>query len=217
MDEIEGPLALFAIAVGLALASAEGRRPVVFGLAKPTATLTLLGITGTDGNATVMLVVVGIVLSTAGDIALLSERTVAFVTGLFLFLLAHVAYAGAFLLTGGAGPLWTPLVGVAVFGGASGWLVKRLWVPAGRVMRVPLLIYAAAISAMAASAFSTLAGNWPSAAAASAATGALLFYFSDVNLAWNRYVERYRRGQTLTLGLYWGGQLGIALAARWVQ
>jgi uncharacterized membrane protein YhhN len=216
VDEIEGPLALFAVAVATALAGAEGRRPILFAIAKPLATLALVGVTGTSGSPTVVLILMGLVLSAVGDLALVFEHPVAFLTGLFVFLLAHLGYAAAFLLTGGAGPLWTPLVGVVVFGGASGWMVKRLWGAAGRGMRLPLLIYAAAISAMVASAFSTLAGGWPPAAAASAATGALLFYFSDCNLAWTRYLGSYRRSQIVTLVLYWSGQLGIALAARWV-
>jgi len=66
-------------------------------------------------------------------------------------------------------------------------------------------------------AFATLAGPWPPAAAAAGAVGALFFYLSDATLAWNRFVEPFPRGRTLTLLLYWIGQLGIALAARWAS
>jgi hypothetical protein len=77
------------------------------------------------------------------------------------------------------------------------------------------MIYTAACTAMAAAAMSTLAGGWAPRASAAAAVGAVLFYLSDANLAWNDFVEPYDHGQTITLSLYWAGQLGIASAVRW--
>jgi uncharacterized membrane protein YhhN len=214
VDDVTDPLTVFVVAVGASLFSVEtgGRR--LLAVAKPLATLSLAAVAWRGGGDLLqMLVLAGIGLSVVGDVVLLFEGTGAWLLGLLLFLGAHLAYTAAFLLRG-TGALWTPAVGVVVFGGASGWLVKRLWAGVG-ALRGPVVLYAATITAMAAAAFATLAGPWPPAAAAAAAMGALFFYLSDATLAWNRFVEPFPRGQSVTLVLYWVGQLGIALAARW--
>ncbi len=46
--------------------------------------------------------------------------------------------------------------------------------------------------------------------------GAVSFYLSDALLAWTRFRQPLPLQQTLNLALYWTGQLGIALGARWV-
>jgi uncharacterized membrane protein YhhN len=214
VDDVSDPLTVFVVAVGAALFSVEtgGRR--LLALAKPVATLSLAAVVWRGGGDLLqMLVFAGIALSVLGDVALLFEGPGALLLGLLLFLGAHLAYTAAFLLRGAA-PVWAPAVGLLVFGTTSGWLVRRLW-PAVGNLRGPLVLYAAAITAMGAAAFATLAGGWPPAASAAAAIGALLFYLSDATLAWNRFVEPFPHGQTVTLLLYWIGQAGIALAARW--
>jgi uncharacterized membrane protein YhhN len=214
VDDLTDPLTLFVVAAGAALFSVEtgGRR--LLAIAKPIATVSLAGVAWRGGTDLLsMLILAGLGLSVLGDVILLFESEGAFLLGLLLFLGAHLAYTAAFVVFG-MGALWTPAVGVAVFGSASGWLVQRLWPGVTPTMRGPVVLYASAIVAMTASAYATLAGPWPPAAAAAAATGALFFYFSDATLAWNRFVEPFRHGQTVTLALYWLGQLGIALAAR---
>jgi uncharacterized membrane protein YhhN len=79
-------------------------------------------------------------------------------------------------------------------------------------LRVPVAVYAGALSAMVVAAFSTLGGGLPGAAAA--AVGAVLFYVSDSSLAIDRFVRPIRHGSLLSVGVYWLGQLGIAIAAR---
>jgi uncharacterized membrane protein YhhN len=216
VPEVSDPLALFAIAVVVALLGVEIKRRLLLIVAKPIATLALVAV-ALSGPPTmaVVLVALGLALSVIGDTALLSKSRAAFLVGLTAFLVAHLLYAAAFLLGGGAGPTWTPLVGVAIFGSASGWLVRRMWGGLVPALRGPLVLYTASCTAMAAAAFSTLTGAWPEQATAAAALGAVLFYLSDANLAWNDFVEPYPHGQTVTLSLYWAGQLGIALAARW--
>jgi uncharacterized membrane protein YhhN len=217
VDELADPLALFAVAAGVALLGVVGKRPLLLRVGKPLATLALVGVAWPGRlSLTVALGLLGILISVAGDVALLFERAGPFLLGLLLFLFVHLAYTMAFLL-GGVGPAWTPLVGVVIFGGASGWLVRKLWPNLPKALRPPLVLYAASITAMAAAAFSTLTGPWPPEAAAAAAVGALLFFISDANLAWTRYVEAYPQSQTVTLSLYWAGQLAIALALRWAR
>jgi uncharacterized membrane protein YhhN len=61
-------------------------------------------------------------------------------------------------------------------------------------------------------AFATLGGPLPTAPLA--AGGAILFYASDASLALNKFRRPIPHAAFLTLGLYWIGQIGIALAAR---
>ena len=42
----------------------------------------------------------------------------------------------------------------------------------------------------------------------------MLFYISDASLAWNKFRRPVRHAALLTMGVYWIGQIGIALAAR---
>jgi uncharacterized membrane protein YhhN len=215
VDDVTDPITVFVLAVGAAMFAGATGGKRLFAVAKPVATLSLIGVAWRSGGELLTaLVVLGLVLSLAGDVALLSDRPARFLLGLFLFFAAHLAYAAAFLLRG-VGSLWTPAVGIVVFGAASGWLVGRLWGRVDEGLHGPVMLYASAITAMTAGAFATLAGRWPAPAAAAAAAGALFFFFSDAMLAWNRFVEPFRYGQAVTLLLYWLGQLGIALGARW--
>lgn len=215
MDGLGLPLALFLAAVVLALYAVEDDRPALFRFAKPAATLFLFGIAGVPPQGILgTLVLVGIAFSLAADIALLSDGQPAFITGLVLALGAHLAYAFAFGAGNGAPEGLAPFVPLAIFGIASVWLVRTLWPTVGS-LRGPFVLYAAAITMMVTALFGTLAGPWPPPVSIAAAVGAVLFYFSDANLAWNRFALPYAHGQTVTLSLYWAGQLGIALAARW--
>jgi len=216
VPQLSDPLVLFAIAVVVALLGVELQRRWLLIVSKPIATLALIPV-AVQGPATlsVGLVAMGLAFSVIGDTALLSRSRAAFLVGLFAFLMAHLLYAAAFLWGGAVGALWTPVVGIVIFGAASGWLVRRMWGGLVPALRVPLLLYCACCSAMAATALATLAGPWPPGAAGAAAAGAVLFFLSDANIAWLDFVEPYPHGQTVTLSLYWTGQLGIALAARW--
>jgi uncharacterized membrane protein YhhN len=210
-------LAVFATAVVLALLGVELRQRILLVLGKPVATLSLLGVVWSGPSTmTEGLVGVGLLLSTVGDAALLVKGARAFMVGLGTFLVAHLLYAVAFLVTAGPSTL-SPLVGIIVFGTGSGWLVRRMWAGLNPALRPPLVFYTAACTAMAAAALATLTGDWPPEASAAVAIGGTLFFVSDANLAWNDFVQPYRHGQTVTLSLYWAGQLGIALGARWAS
>lgn len=242
-ESLLGPVVAYTVAFLCAVAAAlwgvEARRPRLFALAKPVATLLLLGIAWGPAPARfAVLVAAGIILSAAGDIALLLDEVEgggggvggpagasatapslglrrAFMAGLAFFLLAHVLYTAAFLTGGGAAAVWwSPFVGAALFAGSSGFLLRRLWGALDPVARGPIVFYAAAITVMVAAALSLLVAPGPLAVGAAAAAGAVLFYLSDGVLAWNRFVRASAHGQTVTLALYWAGQLGIALAAR---
>jgi uncharacterized membrane protein YhhN len=216
VPRLSDPLVLFALAVVVALLGVELRRKALLVVAKPLATLSLIAVVlQGPPTVTVMMVALGLGFSVIGDTALLGQGRTAFLVGLFAFLVAHLLYAAGFLWGEAAGPWWTPMVGIVIFGAASGWLVRRMWGGLVPSLRVPLVIYTACCTAMAATALATLAGPWPALASGAAAAGAALFFVSDANLAWLDFVEPYPHGQTVTLTLYWTGQLGIAIAARW--
>jgi uncharacterized membrane protein YhhN len=216
VPRLSDPLVLFFIAVVVALLGVELERRILLILAKPIATLSLIGVVlSGPPTVTVAMVALGLAFSVIGDTALLSKSRTAFLVGLFAFLVAHLLYAAGFLWGESAGPAWTPLVGIVIYGGASGWLVRRMWGGLLPALRAPLVVYTACCTAMAATALATLAGPWPAAASIAAAVGGALFFVSDANLAWLDFVEPYHHGQTVTLSLYWTGQLGIAMAARW--
>jgi uncharacterized membrane protein YhhN len=217
---VELPLALviYGALFAVALLTADGRWPWLFLFAKPATTLSLLLVTGLPSSDRFGVLVVGaLLLSALGDTALLHEGRGFFMAGLFLFLLAHGAYTTAFLVGGGAGPwLSNGLLGVAVFVVASAWLVRRLWPGIEPGLRVPVSLYAGAITVMVGAGYLVLAGPWPEYITLPLAAGAVSFYLSDALLAWTHFRQPLPQQQTLNLGLYWTGQLGIALATRFV-
>jgi uncharacterized membrane protein YhhN len=166
----------------------------------PVLALTLWVASSARGRAA-RLVGAGLALSLAADVAI--ERS--FLAGLALFLLAHVAYAAAFLVRDRT-PRLLLFVPVAAWGVLMVW---RLW-PGLAGLRVPVIVYAAAIGAMV----------WRAAAASAGAhewitiLGALLFAASDTILALDRFQRPLRGAPVLIMALYWAGQFFIALSAR---
>jgi uncharacterized membrane protein YhhN len=144
-----------------------------------------------------------------GDIALLWSSNRAFIVGLAAFLMAHVAYVAAFWRVA----VWSPHVAVVAVMTAvtTVVLLRAIWRGA-EGMHGPTIAYGAVITAMVVSAAATVGGRLPGAPFAAA--GASLFYMSDASLALNRFRRPIPYASLLTLGIYWIGQIGIALAAR---
>ena len=207
-------LILFAVAVAAALIGAAARRHMVLGVGKPMATVLLLAVLGgMPSDLFGTLVFNAIILSLAADITLLAEGSEALVVGLGLFLVAHLCYGFAFLAAGPGG--WLAVPGLAVFGACSAWLVWRQWRWLDSGLRVPVVAHSLSLSIMMAGVFSTLAGQASLELAVVAAVGATLFYFSQALLPWVRLRRSSVWAQTMTLALYWGGQICLVLAARW--
>jgi uncharacterized membrane protein YhhN len=204
-------VAVLAVVVAgvLAIFSAERRLRGLHVVTKPLATALLVLIVGWPRTRLAAWVTAGIALSIVGDVALLSPGDGAFIVGLAAFLLAHVAYVVGFAGTAGWAP-WLPLV-VVVTGAATVMILRAIW-PKTAGMHGPVVAYGLAITAMVTAAFGALAGGLPGGWLA--AVGALLFYASDASLALNRFRSPIPHAAFLTLGLYWIGQIGIALAAR---
>jgi uncharacterized membrane protein YhhN len=201
-------LAFLATGVIALIAIERGHRRVAL-VTKPLTTALLLAVVGAPRGTFSGLVWAGIIASTAGDAALVIEGNAPFMVGLGCFLAAHVTYVVAFARAG----VWSAAswVGLALVAVATPALLRALW-PGAAGLRGPVVVYAAALSAMVVAAFSTVGSALPGAPLA--AIGAVLFYVSDASLAVNRFVRPLRYGTLLSVGVYWLGQLGIALATR---
>jgi uncharacterized membrane protein YhhN len=153
-----------------------------------------LGVGGPLGQG----ILAGLALSAVGDALLLSARQPAFLAGLVAFLLAHVAYAVAF--ASASRPSLLALVGVAAFTAAA---LRWLW-PSLGALRVPVVVYCAAISAML---WLALGVDRPEIR-----VGAALFYLSDLLVARDRFVRPGIANRLVGLPLYYAGQVLLALA-----
>jgi uncharacterized membrane protein YhhN len=156
-------------------------------------------------------VLLGLLLSFGGDLALMfQENRKAFMLGLALFLLAHVAYTVVLTLLGRFSG-WDALSTVVLLaaGVSFYWLIQ----PNLGTMRVPVMVYILVISAMVSRAASTLASPLFSGTQATLiVVGAVLFYLSDLILAAARFWRPWTYNR-VSLAFYYGGQTLIALAA----
>lgn len=156
-------------------------------------------------------VLIGLALSLGGDVALMFQSNrKAFMIGLVLFLLAHVAYAIMFVLldpvhTGD----WLPALVMLVIG-ASFYVLIRDGLG---TMRIPVIVYIVIISVMVILAVSTFVGSaFATTQAWIVTVGAILFYISDVILAANRFWKSFKYHR-ISLAFYYAGQCLIALVA----
>ena len=156
-------------------------------------------------------VLVGLVLSLRGDIALMfPDNRKAFMTGLVLFLLAHIAYAITFTVLDGLHTTdWLMALALLLVGGGIFFQIRG---GLGK-MRVPVIVYLVVISVMVNQALSTFTGSMFSQPQAwMISIGAILFYISDVILAVNRFWKPFQYNR-ISLAFYYAGQCLIALAA----
>ena len=184
-----------------ALLRAEVRdRPVARALAKTACSLSFVAVALSGGihGRYAALLLTGLLLSTAGDVLLLSRKERAFLGGLVSFLLAHVAYAAAFAPVSSRSLLLLPLV-VPTLAGILAWL----WPHLGS-MRLPVLAYCAVIGVMV-----WLGMGVPDPRVRA---GALLFFVSDLFVARGRFVHPGKVNQIVGWPLYYGGQFLLALS-----
>lgn len=188
-----------------------GITPLVF-VCKPLTTLLIIGYAFTRGHAQPLLrrwVLLGLVLSLIGDVALLWPQR-GFLPGLVSFLLAHLCYLWAFTRQRRLAAWPWSFVAYALI--AAG-ILSLLWpgVPAG--LRVPVLAYVVCLAAMAAqaAALGWLSRGTPQARrAAVLALGGLLFMCSDALLAINKFGSPLPLAALWILATYWTAQWCIA-------
>jgi uncharacterized membrane protein YhhN len=175
-------------------------------------TVALLSLLGPAQNLTYTVgVTIGLLLSLGGDVALMfQENRKAFVIGLGLFLLAHIAYTSVFTLLG-VFSAWDLLsAGILLGLGVGFFLLIR---PNLGPLQGPVIAYIVVISVMVNRAGSTVVSPvFGVSQALMILIGAILFYISDVILAANRFWKSWTYNR-ISLVFYYGGQLLIALAA----
>jgi uncharacterized membrane protein YhhN len=202
------PIAALWVTSTLAILGAEKRVRGLEVVFKPLTTLLFFAVIGWPETTFARWVTAGIALSVIGDVALLGSSDRAFMVGLVAFLLAHVAYIIGFFGIAA----WSPHVAVVaiVMVLASLLLLRAIWKGAAG-MHPATIAYAAVITTMVVSASATVGG--PLLMAPYAAVGAVLFYISDASLALNRFRSPIPHLAFWAMGVYWLGQLGIAIAA----
>ncbi len=179
-------------------------------LTKPTATLLLLVAVlrniGPSSGAYGMAIAVGLAFAAAGDFFLMLPGDY-FLAGLVCFLLTHCAYIWA--LTRDSRFAEDKRV-FALFAVIGFVVIAGLWSSLPPGMRVPVVIYALALAAMAAQAISRdrqIAVAAPrKSAARSAALGGLFFMVSDTLLAYGRFRWNIPYNAVWVLGTYYAAQ-----------
>jgi uncharacterized membrane protein YhhN len=152
----------------------------------------------------------GLIVSLAGDIALMFRSQIAFKAGLFLFLATHLIYSIAFLwLSGFKVPDIAPAILIAI----AGVFIYVYLFPGLEGMQAPVFLYIVIISFMVTRAASVLMDrNILFSVGILVMVGSVLFYVSDIILAVARFRNPFRYNR-ISLAFYYSGQLLIALSA----
>ncbi|HEX2695583.1 MAG TPA: lysoplasmalogenase [Acidobacteriota bacterium] len=177
---------------------------------RPLTMAVLIGLVVEAGNsahpAYRIAVGAGLVASLIGDLFMMPRRK-RFAAGLAAFLVAQACYTFAFL----SGIRFRFALAPALALLAYGSVLFAILYPGLKRMRVPVLVYILAVSAMALAALERYiqAG---SPAALAACVGAVLFLLSDSVLAVDRFVRPFRAAQGMILSTYFAAQALIALS-----
>lgn len=209
MIAAELSLAAAASALCAIVADRNETRPPLLYVAKPLTTLLILAAAATvPGTAPApyrTLVLAALAFSLAGDICLMFRGDRWFIGGLGSFLVAHLLFVPAFLI--GVTPAWPPVWSALFLIYAVA--LARVLLPRAGPLKLPVLVYMLALSAMALAAIL----RWQSvggAGATRAMLGALVFVVSDSALGVRQFTGSYRYAQPLILATYWSA---IALIA----
>ena len=175
--------------------------------AKPLASLCFIGVALAGGAADTAYgrwVLVALVFSAIGDVALLGRSSATFLIGLSSFLLGHVAYSVAFVARGA--DLLAIFISALVTAVLALAVVRWLWPNVPDEMRAPVVAYAVVISAMVACAFGTVVREGDGRILAAA----IGFYFSDLAVARDRFVAPGPINRVWGLPLYYAAQFLFA-------
>ena len=181
------------------IAVAQERRSLEY-VAKP-ATLGFLLLYAALGSHVSWLLIAALTLSLLGDVYLMLPDEL-FPVGLGAFLLAHLAYIGAFNATLTARWIWFVIVALASLPLA----LRIIRAVADPPLRIGIGIYMGAISFMVASALGS--------GLLTAIVGALLFFVSDALIALNRFVAPFASARLAVIVTYHLGQLLLVIALR---
>jgi uncharacterized membrane protein YhhN len=149
------------------------------------------------------LIIAGLGFSLVGDIFLMlpSDR---FLAGLISFLFAHVFYSSAFI-SDIKKMTWLPVIALIL----AGMIFVILISPSLGKIKIPVYLYVVFILIMVWMAWERWITH-PTQGPLLALIGAGFFAFSDLVLARERFVGRFKSSQALILGSYFIAQLLIA-------
>jgi uncharacterized membrane protein YhhN len=204
-----GGWALAVVGVGAAVAFLAGLAadaPLLRLAAKPIPVLCLAAWVMAEGRApSARPVWIGLLLSALGDV-LLEAGPRLFLAGLLAFLGAHLAYTAGFVRETRRA-LVMRAIPFAVWG-VLGYLAMRGGLGA---LRVPVIVYLAAICVMMWRAAATVGGEGRARTHEWLALGgAVLFGLSDTLIGLDRFRAPIAGARVPIILLYWLGQLGIA-------
>ena len=155
-------------------------------------------------------ILIGLVFCLGGDVFLALQHEKAFLLGLISFLLGHVFYVIGFFQIGTLGGLvWVGVISCIILGA----VIYRWLYPHLGDMKIPVLAYILVISAMvvgAAAAFD--ASRIPLSGRLLVLFGALSFYFSDIFVARDRFLENQFLNRFIGLPMYYLGQFLLAFS-----
>ncbi|MBI4978239.1 MAG: lysoplasmalogenase [Spirochaetes bacterium] len=187
---------------------------------KPLTTVLILLIAVTalpnSGNSVyIMIIAGGLFLSLIGDIALLKQKAEqAFLIGLIAFLTAHILYSIAFYMTR---PFVQQDIIVTVAVALVALVIYGVLYKGLAAMKVPVLVYTLIIGFMLSRAIVMLTGGVPFNQALLTAIGALLFFTSDMLLAFDRFKKPIPANGYYILSTYYIGQTLIALSVHFMK
>ena len=154
-------------------------------------------------------IILGLLFSFGGDVALMFKSKRAFMIGLILFLIAHVIYSIVFTVYSGfvEGDLISALILILL-----AIIIYFYLYPGLEEMKIPVLIYIFVISFMMNRAISSFSGEFfNNTQAVLISIGAGLFFISDLILAINKFKKPFKYHR-ISLAFYYSGQLLIALS-----
>lgn len=203
-----GLLGLVVVATAaLILAERAGSRPWMW-VTKPLASAGFVAIGLADGLPATGAgwgLLLALVLSFAGDFFLIPVQARLFRVGILLFLLAHVAFLGAFLA---AGISWGYAAVALVPLAAAAWIVARWILPKVQAeLKRAVVAYVLVITLMVAGA----AGAVAAGASPILLVAALMFWTNDILVARDRFVTRTWVNRLVGLPLYYGAMVLFAL------
>jgi uncharacterized membrane protein YhhN len=191
---------------GLLVAEVREDQSVIW-LCKPLASAGFVGAAmaaGALGSGYGRAILAGLVFSWIGDVLLIPHHSGAFLGGLTVFLLGHLAFSAAFLLRDHA-PGWTA-VALALLGTIAAAVDRWLLPHVAASLRLPVRLYTAVTTVMVALAAGSLAAGGPLLGFA----GAVTFYLSDLAVARDRFVQRSFLNKLWGLPVYYAAQLLLA-------
>ncbi len=161
-------------------------------------------VNGAFGSIYGRLILAALVLSWLGDLLLLSLRESVLMGGIAAFLLAHIAFAAAFLARS-LDLRWLTVSAVFLIG-VGVLLLRWLWPHLEPRFRIAVGIYILAILSMTSLAMAVSGAS----SSPLIASGAIAFLSSDISVARDRFVSRDIVNRVWGLPLYYAAQVMFA-------